>query len=144
MTPERMANLVARWVRLYTRDLPTPIAQHRINEIDADLHDHIAYGRAHQASDRRIALSILSRMARGLAADVSWRRWARPVKGSPMKALLAILAIAFGAAGIVLGGMDDAPGAQLMGILLIAGVGSTWLYRRRAARKPPADAGHRD
>jgi hypothetical protein len=73
MTPERMAKLVARWVRFYTRELPTPIAQRRINEIDADLHDHIAHERAYGTSDRRIALSILSRMVRGLAADVSWR-----------------------------------------------------------------------
>ena len=73
MTPERMAELVARWVRFYTRELPTPIAQRRVNEIDADLHAHTAYERAHGTSDRRIALSILSRMARGLAADVSWR-----------------------------------------------------------------------
>jgi hypothetical protein len=79
MTPERMAELVARWVRFYTRELPTPIAQRRIDEIDADLHDHIAHERAEGTSDRRIALSILSRMVRGLAADASWRgqhaRW---------------------------------------------------------------------
>ncbi len=73
MTPERMAKLVARWVRFYTRELPTPIAQRRIDEIDADLHDHIAHERAQGTSDRRIALSILSRMVRGLAADASWR-----------------------------------------------------------------------
>ena len=73
MTPEGMAELVARWVRLYTRDLPDPIAQRRINEIEADVHDHIAHERAHGTSDRRIALGILSRMVRGLAADVSWR-----------------------------------------------------------------------
>src|SRR5918996_2517901 len=68
-----MAELVARWVRLYTRDLPDPIAQRRINEIEADVHDHIAHERAHGISDRRVALGILSRMVRGLAADVSWR-----------------------------------------------------------------------
>ena len=73
MTPERMAELVARWVRFYTRKLPTPIAQRRVNEIDADLHDHIAHERAEGTSDRRIAVGILSRMARGLAADASWR-----------------------------------------------------------------------
>jgi hypothetical protein len=73
MTPERMAELVARWVRFYTRDLPTPIAQRRISEIDADLHDHIAHERANGTSDRRIALGVLSRMVRGLAADASWR-----------------------------------------------------------------------
>jgi hypothetical protein len=73
MTPERMAGLVARWVRLYTRDLPTPMAQRRVDEIDADLHDHIAHERANGISDRRIALGIASRMLRGLAADAAWR-----------------------------------------------------------------------
>ena len=73
MTPERMAQLVARWVRFYTRNLPPPIARRRIDEIDADLHDHIAHERAHGTKDRRIALSIAARMLRGLAADVSWR-----------------------------------------------------------------------
>ena len=46
MTPERMAELVARWVRFYTRDLPGPIAKRRIDEVDADVHDHIAHERA--------------------------------------------------------------------------------------------------
>jgi hypothetical protein len=73
MTPERMAELVARWVRFYTRDLPTPIGQRRVDEIDADLHDHIAHERANGTGDRRIALGIASRMVRGLAADASWR-----------------------------------------------------------------------
>jgi hypothetical protein len=73
MTPERMAELVARWVRFYTRDLPTPIAQRRLDEIDADLHDHIAHERANGISDPRIALGIASRMVRGLTADAAWR-----------------------------------------------------------------------
>ena len=73
MTPERMAELVAGWVRFYTRNLPAPIAQRRIDEVDADLHDHIAHERAHGTSDRRIARSIAARMLRGVAADVSWR-----------------------------------------------------------------------
>lgn len=73
MTPERVAQLVARWVRFYTRDLPGPIAQRRVGEIDADLHDQIAHDRARGTGDRRIALSILSRMARGLVADAAWR-----------------------------------------------------------------------
>ena len=73
MTPERTARLVARWVRLYTRGLPPPVARRRIEEIDADLHDHIAHERVAGTGDGRIARSILSRMARGLAADASWR-----------------------------------------------------------------------
>ena len=73
MTPEHIAELVARWVRFYTRGLPTPIAKRRIDEVDADVNDHVAHERARGTSDRRIALSILSRMVRGLAADTSWR-----------------------------------------------------------------------
>jgi hypothetical protein len=73
MTPERMAELAVRWVRFYTRNLPTRVAERRVDEIAADLHDHIAYERARGTSDRRIALSILSRMVRGLAADAAWR-----------------------------------------------------------------------
>ena len=73
MTPERMAELVARWVRFYTRRLPVPVARRRLDEIDADVHDHIAHERAHGIGDRRIALGIASRMVRGLAADASWR-----------------------------------------------------------------------
>jgi hypothetical protein len=73
MTPERIAELVARWVRFYTRDLPIPIAQRRVDEIEADLHDHIEHERTSGISDRRIALGIASRMVRGLAADVAWR-----------------------------------------------------------------------
>jgi hypothetical protein len=68
-----MADLVARWVRFYTRNLPPHIAQRRIDEIDADLHDHIAHERAHGIKDSRVALSIAARMLGGLAADLSWR-----------------------------------------------------------------------
>jgi hypothetical protein len=73
MTPERIAGLVARWVRFYTRDLPEPVARRRVDEIDADLHDHIAHERADGAGERRIARGIASRMVRGLAADAAWR-----------------------------------------------------------------------
>jgi hypothetical protein len=73
VTSEDVSKLVARWVRFYTRGLPTPIAQRRVDEIDADLHDHVAHERANGVSDRRIALGIASRMVRGLAADAVWR-----------------------------------------------------------------------
>jgi hypothetical protein len=74
MTPERMAELVARWVRFYTRNLPQPIVERRADEIQADLHDHIAHDRDHGTSEGRIARSIAGRMVRGMAADASWRR----------------------------------------------------------------------
>lgn len=87
MTPERAAALVARWARTYTRQLPGAVATRRIAEIEADLHDQIAYERQGGASDRAIALRILERMARGVPADVSWRhhqtRLAAPAAGTP-------------------------------------------------------------
>jgi len=73
MTPERMAALVRLWVRLYTRNLPPPVAHRRAAEIGADVHDHIAHDRAEGTSDRRIAAGVVSRMARGMAADAAWR-----------------------------------------------------------------------
>jgi hypothetical protein len=73
MRPEHVAGLAARWVRFYTRDLATPIAERRVAEIDADLHDHIAHERAGGVAERRIAGGIASRLVRGLVADVAWR-----------------------------------------------------------------------
>jgi hypothetical protein len=184
MTPERMAGLVARWVRFYTRSLAPPIAGRRRDEIDADLHDHIAHERARGTEERRIALGIAARMVRGLAADASWRarmiahastrkdtmkttgrsairiahitacvllvplvgmQISDEVDWSPADfvmagALLAgsglllklaarkpahvvyrAAAGAIGAAAIVLGDADDAPGLVLFGLLLILG-----------------------
>ena len=73
MSPDRTSRLVRRWVRLYTRGLPEDVARRRIDEIDADLHDHVAHERATGTSGRAIALRVLSRMLRGVAADASWR-----------------------------------------------------------------------
>ncbi|HET8757453.1 MAG TPA: hypothetical protein VFM58_15650 [Solirubrobacteraceae bacterium] len=74
MTPERAAELVARWVRFDTRKAPPECRERRVGEIDADLHDHIAHDRARGIEERRIARSIVVRMVRGMAADASWRR----------------------------------------------------------------------
>lgn len=73
MNPERAAAVVSRWVRLYTAGLPAVIAQRRIEEIDADLHDHIAHERSLGTSNGRISRHIASRMLRGAVADVAWR-----------------------------------------------------------------------
>ena len=123
---QRAADLVTRWVRCYTRQLPAAIAERRIDEIRADLHDHIADEQTRGAGDWRIALSVLSRMVRGLAADASWRGRIRPWRGDLMRSFAVILAAALaiagiGVAAIVYGGGDDAPGLVLIGILLIVG-----------------------
>ncbi len=38
-----------------------------------------------------------------------------------MKYVVAVLAIAIGALGVVAGGLDDSPGAQLLSLVLILG-----------------------
>jgi hypothetical protein len=95
MTPERMAALVARWARFYTRDLPAPVAGRRREEIDADVHEQIAHERARGTGDRRIALSLAARMLKGMAADASWRRRtrARPGNHRPAVRVAAVTAL---------------------------------------------------
>lgn len=140
MTPERIARLVARWVRFYTRELPAPIAQRRINEIDADLHDHIAHERGQGTSDWRIALSILSRMIRGVAADVSWsdqhahanlsprealRRHRTAYRSAVAAALVTALFLLFGMGALGINGEDGDPVDRLyFGVLALGIVGS--------------------
>lgn len=125
MRPERTAELVERWVRFYTRELPEPIAQRRVGEMGSDLHEHIARERACGTGDLRIALSILSRMARGFPADVSWRRRIGSLEGGLMKRfaniLIPILGLLIGVPAMLYGSADDSPGLVLIGILLIAG-----------------------
>jgi hypothetical protein len=141
MTPGRTlraAELVTRWVRCYTRQLPAPIAERRLAEISIDLHDHITHEQIRGTSDRRIALSVLSRMVRGLAADASWRGHIRPWRGDLMKSFAAILAAALaisavGVLAILYGSGDDSPGMVLIGILLIVGsfaIGVRTAHRR--------------
>jgi hypothetical protein len=74
MSPERMAALVARWARRYTRDLPEAVARRRTDELAADVRDHIAHERERGTAESRIALGIAARMLRGLPADLAWRR----------------------------------------------------------------------
>jgi hypothetical protein len=143
MTPEHMAELVARWVRFYTRGLPSTVAQRRMAEIDADLHDHIAHERAHGASDRRIALSIASRMVRGLAADASWRRSApKDAVNMSRSAYRSGVRIALATACILLVPLvamqitDEVNWS--LGDFVFAGalLGGTGLLLERAVRKP--------
>ena len=93
MTPERMAGVVARWVRWYTSNLPAEVARRRVEELDADLHDHIAHERAAGTSERRIAGSLAARMVRGLPADVSWRWRMAPMSIARSALRVALLTV---------------------------------------------------
>jgi hypothetical protein len=140
MTPERMAELVRRWVRFYTRNLPPPIAERRIDEIDADLHDHIAHERAHGTGDRRISLSIAARMLRGMAADAAWRRatskpTARTLYGSAGRvALVTALILLLPLVGMQFS--DEVDWSLADFVFAGALLGGTGLLLEVSARKP--------
>ena len=144
MRPERMAELVARWVRFYTRKLPAPIARRRIDEIEADLHDHIAHERADGTAEPRIALGIAARMARGLPADVSWARSSTPKEVMKMKS--SVVRVGLATAFVVLlplvlmqfsDGTDWGVFDFVFAAVLVAGTGA---LLELAARKPRAIA----
>jgi hypothetical protein len=124
-----------RWVRMYTSGLPESIAARRMEEIDADLHEQIAYEKARGEGDTRTAIGVLSRMARGIPADISWRHHLRPLKGAPMKPFVALFALAMGAAALAL--VFDAPLLILLSVGLIGAgvVGALGLALRDASRR---------
>jgi hypothetical protein len=80
MSPERVASIVVRWVRLYTRGLPPAAAARRIDELTADLHDQVAHERAAGVADARIARTLAARALRGVPSDLAWRRPKAPVR----------------------------------------------------------------
>jgi hypothetical protein len=51
-----------------------------------------------------------------------------------MKYFVAILAIALGVAGIVAGGVDDSPGLQLMGVVIIVAAVALGVRMARRSR----------
>lgn len=71
MSADRVAGLVLRWARLYTRGLPERVLARRLAELEAELHDHIAHERARGTGEQRIVAEIASRALRGLPADVA-------------------------------------------------------------------------
>lgn len=137
MTPERVAGLVRRWVGFYTRELAPTVTHRRVEEIDADLHDHITHERAVGTADPRIAISLLSRMARGMPADLSWRRHLHPMQGDLMrddltKPLIAVLVAALGIAALAL--VLDSPALVLVAITVIVGISAvTFVHTVRTA-----------
>jgi hypothetical protein len=142
MTSERMAALVARWVRLYTRNLPAPIAQRRIEEIDADLHDHIAHDRAQGTSEWRTALSIAVRAVRGIAADAAWHAQFSTRKEVSMSKSLIRVALATALILLVplvaMQVSEDATWSLFDFVFAGALIAGTGLLLELAARKPRA------
>src|SRR5687768_3598825 len=74
---------------------------------------------------------FISRTTLELPIGASWRLRVQPQKGDPMKSSvtnsvmalgLVAIGVAIGVAGIYIRDTDDAPGAALIGILLMIGV----------------------
>lgn len=76
MSSEPLAVRVCRrWTATYTRGLPTEIGELRMREIESDLWEHL---QDPETADEE----ILSRMLRGIPADVWWRyRTLRETRG---------------------------------------------------------------
>ena len=70
---DRAAALVAWWVAIYSRRLPTQVAERRQAELASDLWEQRAWGQAVGAPAPAVALSILRRMTAGMPADLRWR-----------------------------------------------------------------------
>ncbi|PJJ72911.1 hypothetical protein CLV46_2490 [Diaminobutyricimonas aerilata] len=69
------------WATRYTRGLPPEVANERLDELAADLHDHSAHADATGMTGRALAVAIVSRSLRGVPADLAWRAAQRRVVG---------------------------------------------------------------
>jgi hypothetical protein len=138
MSPDRVGALVLAWCRLYTRGLPADVAGRRIEELRADLHDHVAHDRAAGVPDRRIAGAIAARALRGVPADLAWRRPKAPLRVLLfVAAVLAIPAIGMVVSDQVVWSLAD---FVLAGILLAIVAVAFELALRRAGNLPGAVA----
>lgn len=109
----RAVRLVSRWAALYTRGLSATVAAGRRDELASDLWEQGAASDARGGSGAATGISILGRAARGVPADLHWRRrQLRPasprdravrlaVRGSlAMTGLVTLATLAVGAAAI--------------------------------------------
>jgi hypothetical protein len=61
------------WARSYTRSAPEPDRSVRRAELAADVHDQLADARARGVPELQVARSVVGRVLRGAAADLTWR-----------------------------------------------------------------------
>lgn len=71
---ERASALALGWSHMYTRRLPSEVAEIRRAELASDVWEQRADGRQGGVAPTLVALDILRRMLAGVPADVSWRR----------------------------------------------------------------------
>lgn len=150
MNPERVATAVRWWVRSYTRHLPAEAAERRLDELESDLHEHLAQERAAGRSDGAIAREIAARALRGVPDDVLWRRHEllqtpaperRPMSRRAMGTIVAVVVIvlAFPAIGMITRtGVDWGVVDFVLAALLVGGAG---VSSERLVRRPPGILG---
>ena len=69
-----MARLLAMlWIVLYTAGLTEAQKANRRSEILSDMHEQLAFTQAQSYGPASISMSIASRTARGMVADILWR-----------------------------------------------------------------------
>jgi hypothetical protein len=73
MIAGRSADLVRRWVELYTRGLAVEVRVRRREEIEADLWSQFEEATRIGRSERSTGGEVLVRLVAGMPADVSWR-----------------------------------------------------------------------
>lgn len=149
MSPERVAGLILRWARGYTRHLPPDVAERRVAELRSDLHEHMTEERAAGRPDGRIARDLAGRALRGLADDISWRRQEiarqntdrRESRHMSRRAALLIVAatcavLLVPAIGMLSGGgVDWGVADYVLAAVLVAGAG---VVIERVLRRPSA------
>ncbi len=62
------ANMVRRWVALYTRGLSVDVRDRRFLELESDVWEHL-----HDADEPNASRAVYGRFLRGIPADVWWR-----------------------------------------------------------------------
>lgn len=73
MNPDRVADLIRRWVDLYTRGMPSAVRAARRDEVDDDLWCHRVDAFAVGRPSGALGTEMMLRLLFGVPADLSWR-----------------------------------------------------------------------
>jgi hypothetical protein len=125
----RASALVRRWVALYTRGLTPDVREARREEIEADLWSQTEDQRRSGALSGAGSTAILSRLVRGLWADITWRLDQRrtppqpaPARSHPLGSVVAATCAIAGGAGLF--------AISILFILFASADGPPWAFLR--------------
>lgn len=69
----RARGVVVDWTALVVRGLPDAVARDRLDQVLSDLHEQTRAFERDGRSGAALAVSVLSRLVRGVPSDVAWR-----------------------------------------------------------------------